>query len=103
MVKLFEDVSSRRQKEQELEDAFGIPKGHVIIDIPRLELLRAEPRINKTDIQVIDRDHIKSLDDFTPIAKAIRSRIAPDWVLMIITDEKYRKIVAKKIERILFS
>jgi HD superfamily phosphohydrolase len=103
IVKQFEDVSHRRHKEQEMENIFGIPKGHVIIDIPRLELLRAEPRINNTDIQVIDRDHIKSLDDFTPIAKAIRSRIAPDWVLMIISDEKYRKIIGRKIQRILFS
>jgi hypothetical protein len=103
IVKQFEDVSARRHKEQELEDIFGIPKGHVIIDIPRLELLRAEPRINNTDIQVIDRDHVKSLDDFTPIAKAIRSRIAPDWALMIISDEKYRKNISRKIQRILFS
>ncbi len=103
IVKQFEDVSHRRNKEQELEDIFGIPKGHIIIDIPRPELLRAEPRINNTDIQVIDRDHAKSLDDFTPIAKAIRSRIAPDWVLMIISDEKYRKSISRKIQRILFS
>jgi HD superfamily phosphohydrolase len=102
-VKRLEDMSTRRQKERELEDAFCIPEGHIIIDIPRPELLRAEPRINKTDIQVMDRNEIKSLDDFTPVAKAIRSRIAPDWAIMLITDEKYRKIVAKKSERIVFS
>ncbi|MCJ7697843.1 MAG: HD domain-containing protein [Thermoplasmata archaeon] len=102
-VKRLEDVSTRREKERELEDTFCIPKGHIIIDVPRPELLRAEPRINKTDIQVIDRNEIKTLDDFTPVAKAIRSRIAPDWAIMLITDEKYRKIVAKKSERILFS
>ena len=103
VVKRLEDVSIRRQKEHELEDVFHIPKGHIIIDIPRSELLRAEPRINKTDIQVMDRNKIKTLDDFTPVAKAIRSRIAPDWAIMLITDEKYRKIVAKKAEGILFS
>lgn len=102
-VKQLEDVSRRRQKEHELEGAFNIPKGHVIIDIPRPELLRAEPRINNTDIQVVDRDHVKSLDDFTPIAQAIRSRIAPDWVLMIISDEKYRKKINRKIHHFLFS
>jgi HD superfamily phosphohydrolase len=103
VIKLLGDVSNRRQKEHELEDVFGIPKGHIIIDLPQPELLRAEPRINNTDIQVMDRNKIKSLDDFTPIAKAIRSRIAPDWALMLITDEKYRKTVAKKVERLLFS
>jgi len=102
-IKQLETVSRRRQKERELEDAFDIPQGHVIIDIPRPELLRAEPRINNTDIRVIDRDHVKSLDEFTPIAQAIRSRIAPDWVLMIITDEKYRKKIAGKIHRVFFS
>jgi uncharacterized protein len=103
ILKQLEDGSTRREKERSLEDAFHIPKGHIIIDIPHPELLRAEPRINKTDIQVIDKKEIKTLDDFTPVAKAIRSRIAPDWALMIITDEKYRKNVAKKAERILFS
>ena len=103
VLKQLEDVSTRREKERNLEDAFHIPKGHIIIDIPHPELMRAEPRINKTDIQVIDKKEIKTLDDFTPVAKAIRSRIAPDWALMIVTDEKYRKSVAKKAEKILFS
>lgn len=103
VLKRLEDVSNRRQKERNLEDIFHIPKGHIIIDIPHPELLRAEPRINKTNIQVIDKKEIKTLDDFTPIAKAIRSRIAPDWALMIITDEKYRNSVAKKAKSVLFS
>lgn len=103
IVKSLENVSKRRQKEQELEDLFHIPKGHIIIDVPRPELLRAEPRINNTDIQVINRNEIKSLDDFTPVAQAIRSRISPDWALMLVTDEKYRRNVARKVQRILFS
>ncbi len=103
VIKSLEDSSTRSKKEQQLEEMFHIPKGHIIIDIPQPELLRAEPRINNTDIQVIDHDVIKTLDDFTPIAQAIRSRIAPDWALMLLTDEKYRKTIAKKVERILFS
>ena len=87
VIKDLEDVTYRRQKEQELENAFDIPQGHLIIDIPRPELLMAEPRLHKTDIFVIDRNEIKTLDDFTPIAKAIRSRITTDWIVMIITDE----------------
>jgi uncharacterized protein len=103
VVKRLEDVTKRREKERALEDAFHIPKGRLIIDVPRPELLRSEPRINKTDIQVLDQKELKSLDDFTPIAEAIRSRIAPDWALMIITDEPYRQKVAKKAKDIVFS
>ena len=98
-----EDVAYRRQKEQLLEDSFGIPHGHLIIDIPRPELLMAEPRLHKTDIFVVELDEVKTLDDFTPIAEAIRSRIIPEWVVMIITDEKYRDDVAKQAEHLLFS
>jgi HD superfamily phosphohydrolase len=103
IVTQLEEGAYRRQKERDLEDAFHIPNGHVIIDIPRPELLRAEPRIHNTDIQVIDRKTVKSLDDFTPIASAIRSRIAPDWALMIICDEKYRKKIASKLPHVLFA
>jgi HD superfamily phosphohydrolase len=103
VIKSLEDPKRRCQKERQLEELFHIPKGHLIIDIPRPELLRAEPRINNTDIQVIDRDVIKTLDDFTPIAQAIRSRVAPDWALMLLTDEKYRKVVAQKVEKFFFS
>ncbi|UCF13058.1 MAG: HD domain-containing protein [Thermoplasmatales archaeon] len=103
VIKNLENVNERRQKERELENAFNIPKGHLIIDIPRLELLKAEPRIDKTDISVIDRDKVKKLDDFTPVAKAIRSRITPDWIVMIITDEKYRETVSEKVEERLFN
>lgn len=103
IIRQLEDVSTRREKECDLEDKFHIPKGHIIIDVPHSELLRAEPRIHKTNVQVIDQKEIKTLDDFTPIAKAIRSRIALDWAIMIVTDEKYRDVVAKKAEAILFS
>ena len=102
VIKKLEDVAYRRQKEQELEDAFCIPHGHLIIDIPRPELLMSEPRLHKTDIFVVERDEVKTLDDFTPIAQAIRSRIIPEWVVMIITDEKYRDAVSKNAESILF-
>jgi HD superfamily phosphohydrolase len=97
-----EDAAKRREKEREIEEALGIPKGHIILDIPQPELLRAEPRINRTDIRILDGRSLKSLDDFTPVAQAIRSRIAPDWSVMLITDERYRKLVAKKAHRLIF-
>jgi len=98
-----EDAAKRRQKEREIEETLGIPRGHIILDIPQPELLRAEPRINRTDIRILDGQSLKSLDDFTPVAQAIRSRIAPDWAVMIITDERNRKLVAKKAPGLIFS
>jgi len=103
-IKNLENVDVRREKEAEFQKVLKIPRGHVIIDVPRIELLRAEPRIHKTDIGIINvNDEVKTLDDFTPVANAIRSRITPDWIVMIVTDEKHRSIVSKKAEKLLFS
>ena len=97
-----ENSEVRHQKEHEIEQELAIPAGHVIIDIPLPELHQAEPRINKTDIGIIDKDTVKTLDDYTPIAQAIRLRIAPDWAVMIITDECYRERVSQHAEKVLF-
>ena len=103
IVKSLEDVKIRIKKEKELEESLNIPAGHVIIDVPYRELRQAEPRIDQTDIKIADENKIKTLDEFTPVAKAIRSRSIPDWIIMIITDEKYRDVVSEKVEKILFN
>ena len=96
MIQHLESSENRHEKETEIADKLGIPEGHIIIDVPQPELLRAEPRINQTGITVIDHDTPQSLDMYTPIAKAVRERITPDWSLMIITAGRYRESVAKK-------
>jgi HD superfamily phosphohydrolase len=102
-LKELENPLIRREKELEIENSLNIEKGHLIIDIPQIDLLRAEPRINKTDIAIFDKDKIFDIDNFTPIAKAIKSRIIPDWVIMVITDDKYRTEVSKKARGLLFN
>jgi len=102
IVKRLEDAKFRRKKEQELEEVLNVPTGHIIIDVPYQELHRAEPRINQTDITIIDENETKTLDEFTPVAGAIRSRIVPDWAIMIITDEKFKDLISKKAEKVLY-
>jgi HD superfamily phosphohydrolase len=102
-IKKLEDVENRRKIEAELEQSLGIEKGHVIIDVPYIDLIKAEPRINMTDISVIDKDKLHQIDDFTPITEAIRYRSVPDWVIMVVTDEKYREIISKKAIDFLFN
>ncbi len=101
-VKRLDDPGFRRLKEEEFEEKLGIPEGHVIIDVPYQELHQSEPRIDKTDIMIFDNNNIRTLDDFTPTAEAIRTRAIPDWMIMIITDEKYRRIVEEKADSIIF-
>ena len=100
MFRYLEDPDMRREKEKEIEDFLGVKEGHVIIDVPRRELVLSEPRINKVRIPVICDDGIRGLDKLTPIARAIKEKIIPDWYLMVVSDERYRDR-AKDVERIL--
>jgi HD superfamily phosphohydrolase len=102
-IKRLDNLNYKKKKEQELEKVLDIPSGYVIIDVPYQELHQAEPRIDHTDINIIDEDGVRDIDDFTPVAKAIKSRQIPDWIAMIVTEEKYRNIISNKAEEILFS
>lgn len=102
-LKKFTDSNLRKQKEKEFEEKLNIPPGHIIIDVPDKELHLSEPRIDQTNIMIVDEGKTKKIDFFTPTAGAIRSRSIPDWLIMIITDDKYRNIVSENAEKILFS
>ena len=103
IVKKLDNPKFRKEKEREFENALNILPGHIIIDVPYKELHQSEPRIDQTDIMILDEYKTKKLDEFTPIASAIRSRSIPDWMIMIVTDEKHRTTVADKAEKILFN
>jgi len=103
VISSLENYQTRREKEELFEQRLHIPQGHVIIDIPRPDLYQAEPRIQQTNIPIINGKISKTLQDYTPVAEAIRTRSIPDWEVMIITEQKYRKKVSDHAEKILFS
>ncbi len=97
------NTSYRREKEKEFEEKLGIPEGYIIIDAPSRELHQSEPRLLRTNIPIIDNGGRRKLDDFTPVAEAIKMRAIPDWAVMVICDEKQRELVAQHAEKILFN
>ena len=103
VIKQMENPEVRREKEREIEEHLGLSPGHIIIDVPVLELHQAEPRIDQMDIVIEDKGDLLSLDTLTPVAQAIKSRVIPDWTLMVLTDEDHRKQVNEKVEHLLFN
>lgn len=103
LIKRLDDVGFKRIKEQQFEKELDIPAGHVIIDAPIKELHMAEPRIDQTNMIVVDENNVKPIDEYTPVAKAIKLRPIPDWIVMIITDEKFKDKIITKAEHILFN
>lgn len=103
IINSLSEINTKREKEIEIENKLSIPTGHVIIDIPHNEISKTEPRLNNMNIKILENNKQKIVDDFTPITKAIRSKKIPDWSIMIITDDRYRDIVQKKAEKIIFN
>jgi len=103
IINSLSEINTKREKEIEIENKLSIPTGHIIIDIPHNEISKTEPRLNNMNIKILENNKQKIVDDFTPITKAIRSKKIPDWSIMIITDDKYRDIVQKKAEKIIFN
>lgn len=103
ILKDLENPKKREQKEREIAEDLHIPEGYIIIDVPEQDLLQAEPRIQETNISIINDEDIKPLQDYTPVGEAIRMRAIPDWAVMIITDEQYRDNVSNHAAHLLFS
>jgi hypothetical protein len=74
LLKQLEDNDFRRSMEKRFEDELSIPEGHVIIDVPLVDLLAAEPRIQEINMLVLENDDVKMLTTYTPVAEAIRMR-----------------------------
>lgn len=102
LLKRLEDNDIRRSIEARFEDTLSIPEGHVIIDVPLIDLMAAEPRIQEIDMPVLENDDVQMLTTYTPVAAAIGMRKIPDWDLMIISDEKNRSVIAEHAQKILF-
>jgi HD superfamily phosphohydrolase len=98
----FDDPEFRMQKERELCRKASVPEGNIIIDVPFEELKISEPRINMTDIKILDGSKLRPLSKYSPLARALRIRDVPDWKIMVATDEKYRDQVTKVVENKLF-
>ncbi|MDI6887636.1 MAG: HD domain-containing protein, partial [Candidatus Thermoplasmatota archaeon] len=72
-----------------------------LIDTPGKEIILSEPRLDKIDIRILDNGKLRFFSNYSPIAKAMRTRKIVDWAVMVSTQPKYSKQVAKVAERVL--
>ncbi|MDI6855855.1 MAG: HD domain-containing protein [Candidatus Thermoplasmatota archaeon] len=96
-----DNADKRLKKERELCRKVGAKEGYVLIDTPGKEIILSEPRLDKIDIRILDNGKLRFFSDYSPIAKAMRTRKIVDWAVMVSTQPKYSKQVAKVAERVL--
>jgi HD superfamily phosphohydrolase len=96
------DYKKRKAKEEEISRKLNIPVEYVIVDVPEKELLLSEPRINKTEVLILDNQRLKPLSKYSPLARALQIRTVHQWGVMVSTIPKYRDKVNRIAEKVLF-
>lgn len=94
--------STRKAREEEIAARAGLHPSEVILDLPERELLISEPRINKTEVPILEEGRVRPLSRYSPLAKALQSRGVFDWAIMVSTPAKNRAEVAKAAQKALF-
>lgn len=96
------DYKKRKEKEEEISMRSNIPVDYIIVDVPEKELLLSEPRINKTEVLILDDNRLKPLSRYSPLARALQIRTVHQWGIMVSTMPRYRNKVKKIAEKVLF-
>ncbi len=96
------NLKDRRRVEREIAEAAGIDERYVLIDIPSKNVILSEPRLTKTNVKVVDDDHVYPLSRFSPLARALQTRKVQDWAIMVVTPKEYVERVKKVAERTIF-
>ncbi len=97
------DLKERRKVEREIAESAGIENEYVLIDIPSRNVILSEPRLTKTNVKIVDGEHVYPLSKFSPLARALQTRKVQDWAIMVATPKEHVEKVKKVAERIIFS
>nr|AAZ32482.1 metal-dependent phosphohydrolase [uncultured euryarchaeote Alv-FOS1] len=101
LLKRLSDLKYRRRIEEEIAQGAGVDSKYVLIDIPGDIAKLSEPRLNKTDVKIVDGQNIRELVSYSPLARALQIRKVQDWAFMLITKKEYVESVKKSAMRML--
>ncbi len=80
--------------QDEIAEKAGLPPGRVILDVPIVDVLISEPRLEKVEVPALADGKLVRLSKLSPIAEALKKRQAPRHLLRVITAaENVRKVM----------
>jgi HD superfamily phosphohydrolase len=98
----FSNPEGRRQLEEEIASAAGTDPRDVIVDIPSESTLLSKIKIGETDVSILDsEDRVRSITKYSTVAKALQSRGAIDWSVMVSAPAKDYENVRRAASRVL--
>lgn len=87
--------------QDEIADEAGVERGRVILDVPIVDIIISEPRLEKVEMPVLQDGKSRDLSEVSPLAVALKRRQAPRYLLRVLTEPRYIKRVERAAKRVL--
>jgi len=88
--------------QDEIAEKAGLEPGRVILDVPIVDVLISEPRLEKVEVPALAEGKLVRLSKLSPIAEALKKRQAPRYLLRVITAAENVAKVKRAASKVLF-
>lgn len=90
-----------RELQDEIADEAGVERGYVILDVPIVDIIISEPRLEKVEVPVLAEGKVERLSKVSPIALALKQRHAPRYFLRVLAEPKHVARVKRAAKKVL--
>jgi len=90
-----------KEVQEEIADRAGVESGKVLLDVPVVDIITSEPRIQKVEMPVLMEGRLHKLTEVSPIAEALKRRQAPRYLVRVLTEPKLIKQVRPAAKKVL--
>ena len=101
LLKKYGEWRQIRMLQDEIAKKAGLPPGRVILDVPIVDVLISEPRLEKVEIPALAEGKLVRLSKLSPIAEALKKRQAPRYLLRVITAAENVQKVERAASKVL--
>jgi len=88
--------------QDEIAEKAGLEPGRVILDVPIVDVLISEPRLEKVEVPALAEGKLIRLSKLSPIAEALKKRQAPRYLLRVVTAAENVAKVKRAASKVLF-
>lgn len=90
-----------RELQDEIADEAGVERGYVVLDVPIVDIIISEPRLEKVEVPVLAEGKVERLSKVSPIALALKRRHAPRYFLRVLGEPKHVARVRRAAKKVL--
>jgi HD superfamily phosphohydrolase len=101
-IRRYGTFEQRQKIQDEIAELAKAPRGYVVLDAPYSDVLLTEPRIGKTDINILTANgEVIDLSEISPIVVPLQKRQTPKHLLQVAAPPEYASSVGKAAREIL--